>query len=90
MQRKLARHFSGGIIGDEMMEEKIFSKTTCPYGFKRPYCEEVCVDFRNCTKDFYGKHEIVGLVAGFFKCSCGYSTESPTQMRKHQSAPNKI
>lgn len=68
------------------MNEKIFGKENCPYGFKRPYCEEVCIDYEGCNKgQHHGKHEVVGLIGGFFKCSCGYSTQSPIEMRDHQA-----
>ena len=36
-----------------MSEEKPFSIKNCPYGFKRPACEDVCVDYKKCQKEEY-------------------------------------
>jgi hypothetical protein len=32
---------------------KVFSIKNCPYGFKRPACEDVCEDFEKCSKEMY-------------------------------------
>jgi len=30
---------------------KVFSIENCPYGFKRPACEDFCVDYIKCPKE---------------------------------------